>query len=267
MAKDQVTAIVLGGRDTGGQHTGDSREDGRGVRKQQNVHAEDVLELPVGVASKALLSYRGKPIASYVLEALAHCSQITQIVYVGELTTELSAQVQQTVPAGNRLLDSLAAGLQQLDDNSHTILAIAADLPWLSAAAIDDLLTAAEGFAATYPVVTQATMRARFPNQARTYARLQEAHVTGGNAFVFSKASLPRIMPFVERAHKHRKNPLFLAQLTGLDAVIRYMLGRLSLAGLEARASYLLDLPAQVHISPYPELAADVDKGSHLEDD
>ncbi|MEM7737349.1 MAG: nucleotidyltransferase family protein [Deinococcota bacterium] len=250
-----ITAVVLGGHDTRGNNA-------HGPNKPN----EDALELPANVASKALLPYQGKPIASYVLDALTSCLQITQIIYVGALTPELTTKVDDHVPAGERLLDSLRAGLQHVSDDAHSILAIAADLPWLTPEAVDDLLTAASGFAATYPVVTKATMHAQFPNQARTYARLHEAEVTGGNAFVFTKAALPRILPFVERAHKHRKNPLFLAQLTGFDAVIRYLFGRLSLAGLEARASYLLDIPAHAHASPYPALAADVDKASHLLD-
>ncbi len=257
MTSDQVTAIVLGGHDIG------KRE----ARKRGSVKDKDALELPAHVASKALLDYHGKPIVSYVLDALVGCPQISQIIYVGTLTANLEPQVHKCVPAGQRLLDSLQAGLQHVALDTSRILAVAADLPWLSTAAIDDLLTAASGFAATYPVIPKTTMQAHFPKQVRTYARLQDAEVTGGNAFVFSKAALPRVMPFVERAYRHRKNPLFLAQLTGVDAVVRYLLGKLSLVSLEARASYLLDLPAHVQVSSYPSLAADVDKASHLHDE
>jgi len=223
---------------------------------------EDALARQAGVVSKALVPFAGAPLVLRVLEVLAQCPAIAEVVYVGESDTALTPYIQQHVPAGASLLASLQAGAAHAEGD--TLLAIAADLPWLEPVAIDALLTAAQNVAVTYPVVRQAVMEAAFPEQTRTYAKLQDGAITGGNAFVIRKDALETLLPFANRAHRHRKNPLFLAQLVGLPWVLRYAVGRLTLTALEARVADILKLPVHAYVSEYACLAADIDKPSHL---
>jgi len=222
----------------------------------------DPLAQHAGVVSKALVPFAGVPLALRVLQILAACPAVEQIVYVGEANDTLTPYVQQQVPAGATLLDSLQAGAACADGD--TLLAIAADLPWLEPVAVHALLTAAENAAITYPVVRKDIMEAAFPQQTRTYAKLQDGAVTGGNAFVVQRDALSTLVPFANRAYHHRKNPLFLAQMVGLPWVLRYVVGRLTLAALEARVADILKLPVHAYVSDYACLAADVDKPSHL---
>lgn len=222
----------------------------------------DPLAQQAGVASKALVSFRGVPLAMTVLQVLAQCPDVTQVVYVGDTDTALTPYLQRHVPAGETLLDSLQAGAEAAEGD--TLLVIAADLPWLEPLAITALLRAAEPVAITYPVVRKEVMEAAFPQQKRTYAHLQDGAVTGGNAFVVKQDALATLLPFANRAHRHRKNPLFLAQLVGLPWLLRYAVGRLTLTALEARVADILNLPVRAYVSEHACLAADVDKPSHL---
>lgn len=222
----------------------------------------DPLAQQAGVMSKALLPFEGVPLAVTVLQVLAQCSDIAQVVYVGDTDDALTPYMQQYVPAGETLLDSLQAGAEVAEGD--TLLAIAADLPWLEPPAITALLSAAEPVDITYPVVRKDIMEAAFPQHKRTYAHLQDGAITGGNAFVVKQDALATLLPFANRAHRHRKNPLFLAQLVGLPWLLRYALGRLTLAALEARVADILKLPVRAYISEHACLAADVDKPSHL---
>lgn len=223
----------------------------------------DPLAQQAGVASKALVPFDGVPLAGRVLEVLSQCAAVQQVVYVGTVSDALTPYIQHQVPAGKTLLDSLQAGAARAEGD--VLLVIAADLPWLELTALYALLEAAESVAVTYPVVRQAVMEASFPAQKRTYAHLQDGAVTGGNAFVMRQDALHTLLPFANRAYRHRKNPLFLAQLVGLPWVLRYAVGRLTLTALEARVADILHLPVRAYVSEHACLAADVDKLSHLQ--
>jgi molybdopterin-guanine dinucleotide biosynthesis protein A len=222
----------------------------------------DPLAQQAGVASKALLPFDGAPLVVRVLRVLAQCPAIGQVLYVGEADDALTPYIQRLVPAGVTLLDSLQAGAACAEGD--TLLALAADLPWLEPAAIHALLAAADNAAITYPVVRKEVMEAVFPQQTRTYAKLQDGAVTGGNAFVVKTAALSTVLPFANRAYRHRKNPLFLAQLVGVPSMLRYAMGRLTLTALEARVADLLNLSVHAYVSEHACLAADVDKPSHM---
>jgi hypothetical protein len=53
--------------------------------------------------------------------------------------------------------------------------------------------------------------------------------------------------------------------MLGFNFLIMLLLGSLTISGLEKRLSELLNINAVAIISPYPELANDIDKISDLE--
>ena len=203
---------------------------------------------------------------SYVLRALHQSAQIERIIYVGEASSEISAQTAQVLPAGETFVQSFSVGVEAALTLSPTtpILVTTADLPWLQVAAIDDFLTAAAGAALAYPIVRGETALARFPQQQRTFVRLKDGRFTGGNMIVVSPEMVPVLLPFIERAYQGRKNPLALARLFGLDFIVKLALGQLSLAAIEKRAGRILGLPVRALETPHASIGADVDKPEHL---
>ena len=61
-----------------------------------------------------------------------------------------------------------------------------------------------------------------------------------------------------------RKRPLALARRVGGDGLLKLLLGRLSLAEVEARAQRILGVEARALVTPYPEVGVDVDREEDL---
>lgn len=237
-----ITAVVLGG-------------------------GEDALARASGVAAKALVPLAGKPMGAHVLEALRCSQQVGHVVYVGP-NGGLDGYYDAHVPAGDSLADSLALGLgaalAHMPDASGRLLALTADVPWLTARAIDTFATQSASVDLVYPVIPAAVSEAQFPAQQRTYVKVRDGRFTGGNMVLLTPAGVPPLLRFMDRLYRGRKNPLALAAIFGMDVVAKLLVGRVSIAELEHRAASILGISVSAFISEDASLGADVDKPEHL---
>src|SRR5262249_44752047 len=93
---------------------------------------------------------------------------------------------------------------------------------------------------------------------------------TGGNVILAKPAFLLTHRDRITNAYAARKSPLKLAVMLGLGTVARFALSLtglrqiLAISHLEMAASRLLDGTARALISPYPEIATDIDKPEDL---
>lgn len=229
--------------------------------------AGDPLALHAGVAAKAHVPLGGRPMVSYVIAALRASRFIGPIVYVGEPPSEVAAQLTRAVPAGQQFVESLRAGCEAaltLAEPGQRLLLITADLPWLTADAIDHLLAHAPQAALVYTIIAKATAEAQFPAQPRTFVRLRGGVYTGGNAVVVTPDVIPRLLPLMERVYQARKRPLVLAGLVGWGTLLKVALRRATLSELEARVSRLLGASARAFETPHASIGADLDRPSQL---
>ena len=227
----------------------------------------DALAGSAGVPAKAMVPFRGLPLGSYVLEALAQSDSVERIVYVGPTDTSLEVCDFESTAAGNRVAASLQSGIRVAMQGSlpaTRILVATADLPWLTPEAVDDFVQHAPDAHLTFPVVARDVAESAFPDQRRTYVKLRDGVFTGGNLVLVKTAAVERLLPFIDRLYLARKNPLRLAGVIGLGILGKLLAGRLSIADVERRASELLGGPARVYISKHAGLAADIDKPGHL---
>ncbi len=230
--------------------------------------SDDALAVQAGVEAKALLPLAGKPMGSYVLEALRASSLVSACIYVGETTPAVAALATHCVPAGRTLADSLALGLgAALTEvkEGQRLLVVTADLPWLNTEALDHFISASPSADLVYPIISQAVAKEQFPQQKRTYVRLKEGKFTGGNLILLKSQIIPSLLPFINRVYHSRKNPFALAALVGFSVLVKFLLGRASLSELEQRVGQMLAAPVQAFVTPFASLGADVDKPSHLE--
>ena len=230
--------------------------------------ADDRLARAAGVASKALAPIDGVPMAAYVLSALRASEVIEHVVYVGPTDERVRALVDHVIPAGRRMVDSLALGAGAalaLGRGESRLLVATADLPWWHADGVARFVTGSSDADLVYPVVAADTALAAFPNQRRTFARLREGRFTGGNAVLATPAAVTALLPVIDQAFTARKAPWRLAALIGLDVVVGLVTGRASLTQLEARVSRLLGVRGQVFVSDDAGIAADVDGPHQLE--
>jgi CTP:molybdopterin cytidylyltransferase MocA len=226
----------------------------------------DRLARTVGAPSKALVPLAGAPLGAYVLAALRDSGVVREVVFVGPTDAHLAALCDVRIPAGDRLVDSLALGLGAALGRADgaRLLVVTADVPWWSAEGVRDFVTHAPHADLVYPVVREEDALAAFPDQHRTFVRLVEGRVTGGNAILLRADAVVKLLPWIDRAYRARKRPLQLAGMVGWGTLARLLMGRASLALLERRVSALVGIEGRVVVSSDAAIAADVDAPEHL---
>ena len=223
----------------------------------------DRLAAEAGVAFRALVPVSGKPLGSYVLDALAASRRVSRVVLVGAEALPGAADVR--LPAGERLVDSVALGCgAAIGLSARRLLLLSADLPWLSGQVVDRWLDQVPAADLVYPAIPRQAAMASFPGQRRTFVRLKSGAYTGGNLFLVASAAVPGLLPWIERAYRARKDPLSLARLIGVGTLVRLLLGRATLEGLAQRVGRLTGLEVRVEVTPEAAIGADVDRPEHL---
>jgi len=223
-----------------------------------------------GVTNKAFIKLHGKPQLAYILKALQEAPSVGKIVVTGpqkELETLLREGynfkvVNETVS----LLDNLAAGFEVVDQ-SRLCLVVTGDIPLLNKKVIEDFLAscAPHDHDFYYPVLTRETCLERFPDTERTYVRLKDGHITGGNIGLIRPSWFLDNRSRLEMFISYRKKPLKLMRLLPPSFIIKYLFNNLSISDLESHLSQLLGLKARAVFSDCVEIALDVDKISDLE--
>jgi CTP:molybdopterin cytidylyltransferase MocA len=221
-------------------------------------------------APKAQIEVAGKAMGQWVIEALDGAQEIERILVVGLSESDglRSRRSLTYVPEQGGLLANARAGLaalRRMDPRAAQALFSVADIPAVRPEAVDWRVRIADPEADfDYIVIERAAMEARFPGSRRTYVRLREGHLCGGDMNVV-RADLDADDVLWDRLVESRKSPVHQARLIGWSLAALLLTGRLTLADGERRVSRRLGLRARVHLCPYAEIGMDVDKPSQLE--
>lgn len=218
-------------------------------------------------AYEAVIPVGGKPIVTYVIEALRSTPRIKEVVVVGPPVLEKLLPVGvRLIESGSTLTENIMRGAEALK-NSPKVLVVTSDIPFIHKEAIEDFLDRCAELEADlyYPIISKEANEQVYPGCVRTYVSLKEGTFTGGNMVLATPQVLFNSKALVEKVVVLRKKPWRLAKLLGISFVLKLFLHRLSLAELEKRASDLLGVRGVAVISPYPEIGTDVDKPSDLE--
>ncbi|HXF83281.1 MAG TPA: nucleotidyltransferase family protein [bacterium] len=218
--------------------------------------------LPAGLATKALLEVGGRPLLAYVLAALWGAPSVGRIAVVGPAAALEAAADVVAVPDRGAIMDNVVAALEALR-SADPVLVVAADIPLLTAQAVEEFLAACAKHSADfhYAIVPQEAIERAFPGARKTFVRVADGTFTGGSVMRVNPAVIDRVRPFVERIIASRKKPWLLAQVFGWAIVMKFASGRLTIAEMEAKVTELLGITARAVILPRPELALDVDMG------
>lgn len=220
---------------------------------------------------KSLLDVAGKPMVQWVLDALGGSRSVERIVLVGVgPESGLSCSKPITfIPDQDGLLANVEAGVAGIlhqDPGAGKILAVSSDIPAVTAEMVDwaVAVSAESDSDLYYLVIERVTMEKRFPEARRTFVRLKDAEVCGGDMNVM-QAALVQNKAFWLRLVESRKSPVRQAALLGLGVLIPLIFHRLSLQQAERRISRRLNLRGKVILSPYAEIGMDADKPHQLE--
>jgi GTP:adenosylcobinamide-phosphate guanylyltransferase len=231
---------------------------------------DDPFYVETSGRSKALLNVAGKPMVQWLLDSLGASEQIENVLMIGlESSPGLSCKKPLTFLPDDRgmlenILFSLAYVRQHAPDTTHILLA-STDIPAVTHEIIDWRIEAARQADSDldYVVVERHTMEARFPESKRSFVRLRDVEVCGGDLNVV-RVDLAGKNDLWERLIAARKSARRQAALLGYDLLFRLLTRRMTLKQAEQQLSQRLGLRGHVVISPYAELAMDVDKPGQL---
>jgi len=221
---------------------------------------------------KALLDVAGKPMIQWVLDALAAAKTIERVVIVG-LQPDCGVTCPKPltfVPDQKSYLDNIRAGILkalELNLSAKYVLATGADVPAITGELVDWVVNTAMETQDDlyYNVIKREAMEKRYPGSRRSYLRLKDVEVCGGDVYVLSSAVVAGREDFWRRLVDARKSVLKQASLIGFDTFLLAMFHLIDLEGAVRMVSKRLGLKGRAVICPYPELGMDVDKPFQLE--
>ncbi len=198
------------------------------------------------------------------LRAVRTLPRIERIIVVAPeaaLADAALAGADERRPDGPRMIESLRSGLAGFA-RDEPLLITASDLPILTRAALEEAIdeALARDLDLGYACLERRYHDARFPAIPHTWARMREGHFCGGGAVVLKPRVMAQLETLLDQLGSARKSPLRLAAIFGWGTLVRFALGRLSIADAERRASELLGARAGALRSTHAEIAVNVDR-------
>lgn len=231
---------------------------------------DDPLVEHAGTCCKAMIEIDGIPMVLRVLQALAEAVEVGPRLLSGPQRSQLGPQAALSAMIGAREIDWCAPSLtpcssahqaMQTIPEDTPVLVTTADHPLLSAGIIDEFCARSRtgdhdvtvGLA-PYDLVKQA-----YPEMKKTVLHFRDGDYCGANLFTFQTSRGRCMADFWRRVETQRKSPLRIIRTLGWGAVIKYLLGMLTLGNALEVLSRRLDLRIGAVILPYAEAAVDID--------
>jgi molybdopterin-guanine dinucleotide biosynthesis protein A len=222
--------------------------------------------------SKALIDVAGKPMIQWVLDALGEAKTIDRVVIIGLADKAGLACRKPLAYLSNegKLLENLKAGtakVLELNPKAKYVLFVSSDIPGITGPMVDwvvntCLQTKDDLY---YNVIRRESMEAKFPTSKRTYTRLKDLELCGGDMNVVRAAIVPENSEFWDSLLERRKNPAAQATLIGWDIVAKFLFRQLTIDDVIQRVANRLGIKGRAIICPFPEVGMDVDKPHQLE--
>jgi len=225
-----------------------------------------------GSQPKALLPVCGKPMIQWVLAALDSAQMIERVVIVGLADVEglQCAKLAAALPDQNGMLENIRHGVRRglaSGSGSSRVAIVSSDIPAVLPEQVDWVARCAEesDHDLYYNVVRRAVMERCFPGSNRSYVRLKDAEVCGGDLNVIRKSTATVNEELWGKIIAARKNPLKQAALLGFDTLFLLVFRLMSLQDAVERVSRRVGIRGRALDCPYAEIAMDVDKPHQLE--
>jgi GTP:adenosylcobinamide-phosphate guanylyltransferase len=221
---------------------------------------------------KALLDMCGKPMIQWVLDALGGAETIDSIVVIGlgPDSGVTCAKPVDFIPSQGGMLDNIRGGVNrvlELNPQSHHVIIVSSDIPAITPEVVDWAVNAAmeTDEDVYYNLITRKVMEARYPTSKRSFVRLKDVEVCGGDMNVIRTMMVTSNDELWERIVAARKSPFKQAALIGYDTLILLLLRMITLEGAAKKVIKRLNITGRAILSPYAEIGMDVDKPHQLE--
>ncbi len=221
---------------------------------------------------KALLSIAGKPMIQWVLEALEDAKQISSVLVVGAplpQDVEMS-KVKATIPNQVDMLSNILSGMRkllELEANAHHVVLVSSDIPAITGEMVDWLVhtTMQTDEDVYYTVIERKVMEAKYPLSRRSYTRLKDIEVCGGDINVVRATLSADNHEMWKKIIAARKNVFKQAALIGLDTLFLLLLRQITLDDAVHTVASRMKISGRAIISPFAEMGMDIDKPHQFE--
>jgi GTP:adenosylcobinamide-phosphate guanylyltransferase len=221
---------------------------------------------------KALLDIAGKPMVQWILDALGGAELIDRVVLIGlseEDSLECTKEITYVSNQGS-MLQNVRAGMEkvlEINPDANHVLGVSSDIPAINSEMVDWMVKENEGtdLDLYYTVIRRKVMEERFPNSNRSYTRLKDAEVCGGDMNMIRATTVRTNDELWDRIVAARKNVFKQAALLGYGNLILLLSRQLTIDGAVKRVTKRMDITGRAVFSPYAEIGMDVDKPFQLE--
>jgi len=222
--------------------------------------------------SKAMLDIGGKPMVQWVLDAIGGAKQVENVVLIG-LTAESGVTCTKPlsfIPNQASMIENLLAGIQkvmEINPSATKALLVSSDIPGITPEMVDWVIdtTLQSDVDLCYNVVKREVIEARYPGSKRTFTKLKDMEVCGGDMNVVHTSVATKNNEIWEKLVASRKNPVKQAAIIGFDILFLMLLRMLSLEDGVKKVASRFHMTGRAIICPYAEIAMDVDKPHQLE--
>lgn len=216
------------------------------------------------VSIKGLVPVAGRAMVEWVVEALNASETINRVAVVvptSEGLGALSSLVDKVVVSDAAFIDNVLAGVDAFAGDRF-VLVTTGDLPALLPEAVDDYVSRSleAGVDVSYPLVAKAAMIEQFPGSERTFIRLKDGPITGGNMMLLSPEILAQNRDIGQRLFETRKSPVRMAKVIGVPFILKLITGRLEVHDVELKMEQLLGGRCRAIPTTHASIGADVDK-------
>lgn len=233
---------------------------------------EDLLYPYTQGAPKAMVDVVGKPMIQWVLDALCQAQTVERVVVIGLPSDSglICSKPMAYIPDQGDMLANIRAGVKkviQMNPQAEYVLIASSDIPAVTSEAVDWIVNTAMQSEedAYYNVITRQVMEARFPESRRSYIRLKDTEVCGGDMNVVRCSLATGEAMIWEELIASRKNALKQAALIGYDTLVLLLLRAITLEKAVEKVTRRLDLKGRALVCPYAGVGMDVDKPNQLE--
>jgi GTP:adenosylcobinamide-phosphate guanylyltransferase len=222
--------------------------------------------------SKALLDINGKPMIQWVLDALSGADRIERVILIGlDASSEVTCAKPLTyLPNYGSMLENIRNGILkavELNPATEHVLLVSSDIPGITSEMVNWAIDAAmqTNDDLYYNLIKREVMEARYPGSKRTFTRLKDAEVCGGDMNVVHTSTVTKNAEIWERLIGSRKNALKQAAILGFDTLFLLAFRLITVEGAVKKVSQQLKLRGRAILCPYAEVGMDVDKPHQLE--
>jgi hypothetical protein len=202
-----------------------------------------------------------------IIDALRFAG-VDSIAVVGgdEVRTACVDRVEKIVDESDSGSQNVLRALRAWPEDGAPFLYATSDMPFVTGAAVCDFVERIADGTLAMAIAEFSDFTARFPQAPPTFGiTLSGERIVNGGLLSIPGGCAGRIADFAMRLFDARKQPWRMATLVSPMMVLRFALGRLSIAQLEATAERLIGVSARAVRRCAPELGFDADTVAEFE--